>query len=76
MLNVNCHNPEILGVSVSQIHGGERIDLWFNQNVVQNIRWLADFRKKHEKELQMRENSPMLQEAYESYQTLLALTQE
>lgn len=73
LIEINCYNPEIMYVSKSDTYGGKKIDLNFNQDLVEMVKWYKEYKQQLMKESKAREQFESVAAAYEQYQTTLKL---
>lgn len=59
--------------SLSDTYGGQQLTLTISQTIVDDLKWLHDYRVQIERERQAREENEAVRSAYEQYQTVLNL---
>lgn len=60
-------------ISINDIYGGQNVILHINQDIVDDLNWLRDFKARTIKEEKLREENPALKSTWDSYQTMLAI---
>ena len=75
MINIHAHPHALIQAAVSDIYGGKAINIMLTPEAVDAINWISQYRAQLERERLARQNNPVLQELYDSYQTALNLSQ-
>ena len=55
---------------------GQKYVVNFDQELVNDLRWLKEYRKQLDKEIKLRAENPALSSQYEAYQAMLKLVNE
>ena len=75
MINVNAQPYGLIQATVTDTYGGKAINIMLTNEAADAINWVNQYRTQLEQERLMRQNNPVLQELYDSYQTALNLSQ-
>ena len=54
----------------------QHVQISLNSNIVDDLRWINDYRAKIDRENKMRETNPALKNTWDSYQTMLAIVMD
>lgn len=58
---------------LSDTYGGQQLTLTISQSIVDDLKWLSEYRKQLEREQQLRRENETVRSAWEQYQTVLNL---
>ncbi len=74
MIKSVCFIPYEFGTgSLSDTYGGQQLTLTVSQSIVDDLKWLRDYRAQLEREQQLRRENETVRSAWEQYQTVLNL---
>ena len=76
MLSINLMPPDFAYASVSDMLGGNHINIMITPEVIDAINWVKEYRHKLEKEIELRNNNPALATQWDHYQTLLRIVMD
>lgn len=76
MIRIRSNNPDMIYVSIMDIHGGQEICFSLASNVIDAINWTNEYRARLDKEVKLRETNPALSNSWNEYQTMLRIVMD
>jgi hypothetical protein len=73
IVDVISNNPDMLMVGTLERQGGVDIMIGMTHNILETLVWVQEYKRKVEREQQLRETDPDLKHLFDQYQTVLSL---
>ena len=71
--NVTVYPWDFGTAMLTDTHGGQQLTINIDHDIVEDLRWLREYRSALSKEIALRQENTALNSAWEQYQTILNL---
>lgn len=76
MIYVRTENPDMIHIKNADIHGGREILISLSDEMIDNMKWITEYRNKLDQEIELRSKNPALANAWDQYQTMLRIVMD